>query len=391
MIKYVKSKEGYKEAVAYLQDLPILGIDTETTGLDPHLNQVLLIQMGNEHYQYVMDVFKLRQLGVDFKEVKEILERETVKKVGHNLVFDYKMLKVNFGIELENVFDTMISEIILTKGAKLHGFGLADVLAKYGLNEDMSKDERKSFISHLPGTEFTIQQIQYAGKDVAFLIPLAKKLYALAKADELDEVLELENDTVLVTGDLEVSGMLLNKTEWEKLALTAITKRDLARAKLMAFVPTNFDPIELLAEKAKEKAKKKRGKQESLGLDITEIIEINFSSPAQVTGFLKEITGKRPQDTNEKTLYRIYRQKDGTLPPVISALLDYREADKLSTTYGMMFYNDNLNPVTGRIHSNFVQLGADSGRYASRNPKNVGALESNLYRKLCEFREGLIY
>jgi len=368
MIHFVNTAEGYHKALGYLTECNLLGVDTETTGVDPYLSRVLLLQVGDENHQYVFDVFQLQRLDIDFKEIKQLLENPLLTKIGHNLLFDYKMLKVNLNIELEHIFDTMIAEYLLTKGAKLQGFGLADVLDKYGIEKNLSKEERKTFLTHLPGTDFTVEQIKYAGKDVENLIPLARQLHKLLIRDGMEELMELENNTVLVTADMELAGICLDKAEWEELALQAAIKRNEAKDKLLEYLPEDFDPINLLPPKQKEKIQKKQDKQESLALDIKATIEINFSSPIQVAGFLTAITGKEPPDTNEKTLYKIYTKSDGSLEPVVKALLDYREADKLATTYGMNFYDENIHPITGRIHSNFIQLGADSGRFASRNP-----------------------
>lgn len=380
MIHFVNTVEGYHKALGYLTECNLLGVDTETTGVDPYLSRVLLLQVGDENHQYVFDVFQLQRLDIDFKEIKQLLENPLLTKIGHNLLFDYKMLKVNLNIELEHIFDTMIAEYLLTKGAKLQGFGLADVLDKYGIEKNLSKEERKTFLTHLPGTDFTVEQIKYAGKDVENLIPLARQLHKLLIRDGMEELMELENNTVLVTADMELAGICLDKAEWEELASQAAIKRNEAKEKLLEYLPEDFDPINLLPPKQKEKIQKKQDKQESLALDIKATIEINFSSPIQVAGFLTAITGKEPPDTNEKTLYKVYTKSDGSLEPVVKALLDYREADKLATTYGMSFYDENIHPITGRIHSNFIQLGADSGRFASRNPNMQNLPANKAYR-----------
>jgi DNA polymerase-1 len=85
---------------------------------------------------------------------------------------------------------------------------------------------------------------------------------------------------------------------------------------------------------------------------------------------LEKILDKKIKDTNEATLELIDH-------PVISAILDYREAAKQVSTYGTEFYAQHNNPQTGRIHSSFHQLGrTDSGRYASKEPnlQNIPAI-----------------
>jgi len=366
---YIDTKEKYEEATEYLLKQKILAVDTETTGLDVFTSQLLLLQIGNEYRQYVFDVIRLTKNKVDFYKLAIVLENPVTKKVGHNLVFDYKVLKHHLGIELTNIFDTMITEMLLTKGLKLKGFGLEDVLKKYSIVKELPKEIRETFEYHIPGSDFIKDQLIYAAEDIKYLLPLARAIQTLLIRDNMGELAKLENETVLVTGDLELNGIYLDKNSWQKLENLAINKRQKAKEKLLKYLPDNFDPVMVLPEKKREKILKKQEKQEKLGLDFDKIqFDINFSSPIQMKPFIKMVTGKEPKDTNENTLFKLYRQPDGTLIPVIKDLLDYREADKQATTYGMEFYNKNINKLTERIHSEFKQLGADSGRYSSKNP-----------------------
>ncbi|MCB1713024.1 MAG: hypothetical protein KDH96_11270, partial [Candidatus Riesia sp.] len=338
--------------------------------------------------QFVFDICKLKSLNCDFTPLQIILEDPRTEKIGHNIVFDYKFIKHHLGIELVNVFDTMLAEMILTKGFKLQGFGLQDVLDKYNIQSDMNKAIRIEFINHQPNAEFTTEEIEYAAKDIKFLIKLKKILIKHGEESNLLPIIKLENETVPCTGDLELNGIYLDFTEWEKLEKVALEKREKLKEKLFSYLPSNFDTTVLLPEKKREKILKKRAKQLTLDFDIQDIIDINFSSPIQVKGFLKVITGKDPSDTNEKTLKLVYRQPDGSLPDVIKDLLAYREADKQYSTYGSEFYYANVNAVTKRIHSEFKQLGADSGRYSSNNPnlQNIPALKE--YRACFRAQEG---
>lgn len=387
-IKHIKTKTEYDEAVHEIKRMTTaIGVDTETTGVDPYLSKVLLIQIGNKEYQFVFDVFLLKCDGVDFTEIKTILENPYIIKIGHNIGFDYKILKQLMGIELNNVFDTMIAEQLLTKGIKFKGFGLKDVLEKYGFGE-LDKEVRETFISHLYGTPFTEEQITYAGMDIVYLIPLYEKFLELLKRDGMLDLMHLENETVLVTGDLELNGILLDKDAWQILEDEAKANRDKLEQELKTFIPDDFDHISILPKGTRTKLEKKLNKQETLDFDDNESIEINFSSPSQMLGYLKATTGIEPSDTNEKTLYKTYRQPDGSLPEVVQTLLKYREYDKLVGTYGMKFYNENVHSLTGRIHARFNQLGTESGRYSSDKPNMQNLPGKEAYRNAFKARPG---
>jgi DNA polymerase I-like protein with 3'-5' exonuclease and polymerase domains len=384
---YVTKGKDYEIAIGAIRKLNEFGLDTETTGLSPFMSQVLLIQVGTPWDQYVFDVYKLQAAGIDFSELKKILEDPDCIKVGHNILFDYQMLKQILGIKLENVFDTMVAEQLLTKGIKFKGFGLGAVLEKYQLTGSMDKSEQKSFIDMPFGSAFTKKQLEYAALDVKFLIPLKRKLEKLLKKYNMGELMDVENETILVIGDLQLNGVYLKKEPWQKLTKIAEEKVKAAKAELLGYLPEDFDPLPLQPKGVQTKLLKKNAvkNENQLGMDLgvkidTTKIEIKFTSPAQVLGFLKIVTGREPEDTNEKTLYKFYRQTDGTLPPVIRVLLKYREAFKQFSTYGEKFYEDNINPFTLRIHSTYNQLKPDSGRLSSDNPNLQNIIATEEYR-----------
>ena len=101
MIKFVANKNRIfddipsatlEECVKYLESIDIFGIDTETEGLFNHSNKILMLQVGDKHTQYVIDV-----RGLDLSPLRGILQDETKLKLLWNASFDYKFLKM-YGI-----------------------------------------------------------------------------------------------------------------------------------------------------------------------------------------------------------------------------------------------------------------------------------------------------
>ena len=101
-----------EESLQMLSKANLLQYDSETTGLDPHICQLRLIQFGSDKYDF--------QMVVDVESVpvfyyKEILETKTL--IGHNLKFDLKFL-YSVGIIPRKVYDTMIMEQLVYLGHK---------------------------------------------------------------------------------------------------------------------------------------------------------------------------------------------------------------------------------------------------------------------------------
>ncbi len=338
----------FNRALDLIGRMTIMGIDTETSGLDPFTKRVLLIQIGNEYDQFVFDVAKL---GKAIYKLKPYLENPHSIKLLHNADFDYRFLKINFGFELCNIFDTMLAELLLKKGVRNISYGLADVTNKY-VNTVLDKTLQKSFIDLVYGESFSREQIEYAAKDVEFLERIFTAQQALLHRDSLDKVTKLEMATIPVTAEMELNGMLLDKEQWKKAETEAIQSREKAIQALNEIVSPFVVP------------------------NLFGQPDINYNSPAQLLKLLQTMLPKRQiKTTSEKDLKDINE-------PVITALLKYRGFEKQISTYGSTFL-DYINPMTGKIHSEFKQLHTDTGRFSSDNPnlQNIPAKDTDAYRK----------
>jgi len=341
---YITNTTQMDEALSYLKTLSVVGLDTETTGLDFLVDKVLLIQVGDQTNQYVFDVY---QLGSDIYPLLEWLKSDEIVKILHNAKFDYSFIKTNFDIELKNIKCTMIANQLLTQGLKLSS-SLKAVLDKY-LGVNMDKGEQASFINMVMGQSFTNDQIKYAALDVLHLIPLYKKMQKLLVERDMEVLSKLEYETVRVTADLEINGIYIDKKAWLNLKSLAEDRMKKAKAKLDEF----FKP--------------------HCGVDLFGSANINYNSPKQLQPVLSTICNTYIESTSEFNLKRIKH-------PVIDALLLYREAFKKMSTYGAEFVEKYVSKVDNRIHSQFKQLGADSGRYASKNPNMTNIPSEAEYR-----------
>jgi len=105
----------------YCMSKKILGVDTETEGLDFLTKNITMFQIGDKDVQFVIDT---RDIDIGF--LRPVLESKDIVKLFHNVKIDYKFIKRQ-GIITANVFDTMIAERVLSTGKTLwpgyHGLG----------------------------------------------------------------------------------------------------------------------------------------------------------------------------------------------------------------------------------------------------------------------------
>lgn len=333
--------------------LPVLmakeywGYDSETTGLDPHKDKVTLVQIGDTEEQYVIDVRK-----VNIEPLRPFLEDKSRRKIGHHIKFDYKMMKTSHGIELECVRDTMLAEKIYHNGRRKFGFGLDDVLENR-MHVTLDKTLQKSFIGHTG--DFSPAQLQYAGDDVKYLVPLAKMQANDLQRDGQLATWQMECEVTACFGDMELYGVKIEQEGWKKLILQNQAKADEIKAKMDPHAAPFFRQ------------------------DLFGNLEINYASPAQILQLLQhkrimvedirngETVKELIKDTKDPTLLKLQQY------PLVKLIQDYRGYMMRVTHFGQAFL-DAVHPVTGRIHPLFDQLGTETGRPASHKKSPVNML-----------------
>lgn len=395
MIYYVDQRDEFKEAMNFIKIRGIMAVDTETTGIDPLTSELLMIQIGNGSNQYVFDYQRLLRAGETFLELKEWLENKEKIKIFHNAKFDYKFLKHHLKCHINNILCTFVIEHALKKGIRQRGFNLAEVADRY-VNADLEKSTRQTFGRHEIGQDFTEEQIRYAAQDVEHLIDIYKQQLELIEKRGIHDLISLECNAIAPTGDMELNGTYVNRTRWLNLFKIASNDRQKAKEAFFEEIKETIPKIqEALRQEAIEKSlekgladqEKTKKHQNQNTFDFFKMSEdqmrrslerqfassdqytINIDSPVQIQKVLSLHLNTEITTTGEEKL-KILNE------PVADKLIAYRKASKLCTTYGEEFLRKAVHPVTKRIHTNFNQTKAESGRYSSSDPVNLQNIPS---------------
>lgn len=138
-----------------------VGCDTETSGLSARHGKLYSVQFSDGEYNVLVPISE----GVGLGRLAEILIDKTILKIFHNAKFDMEFLGEN-GYSVENIFDTMIAEKVLTRGAQ-QSASLAETLYRY-FAVDLDKAQRAKFSRNWDGI-WTDELVDYALSDVIHL------------------------------------------------------------------------------------------------------------------------------------------------------------------------------------------------------------------------------
>ncbi|MFN0108190.1 MAG: DNA polymerase [Blastocatellia bacterium] len=315
-----------------LREQSAIGLDTETTGLDPHTSRLRLLQLATPNQTYVLDCFRLQpeQLAT----LREVIEADQPIKIAHNAKFDSKFLLKHLGWRVNGIFDTYLASVLIAAGDENTRHGLEPVVGRY-LNQPLNKDAQ---LSNWAG-ELSWNQLDYAARDAQVLLPLREK--QIAALGELDLLLtaELEFAAVPAITAMELAGVYLDVELWKALLRRMTVEREAVADELQQILGAGAAQMNLFGE----------------------VEPINLDSPAQVKESLARI-GITLEDTREWTLSKLAAEHK-----VAAKLLEHRGLSKNLSSFGENILS-YINPATGRLHADFRQLGTPTGRITTSSP-----------------------
>lgn len=349
----ISDADGLKTACEELRRSEFIGFDTETTELDPYRGQIRLVQFSDGKETKVIDLKPFSDRG-DLREMTELaplrdlLSDPLIKKIAHNAKFDSKWVRHHLGAELNGVFDTYLASLLIAAGDQDRRHSLADV-ANFFTGTQLDKSEQ---VSDWAANELSRSQIEYAARDAAVMVPLREQVAERLRADGLERTAELEFECIMPIAEMELSGFYLDQERW----LEQLAKVKIAQAKA--------------AEEL----------QDMLSAGVAQATlfgraEINLDSHAQVTDALLNLGVPVPETTRQWQLQPLAEEY-----PVVAKLLEYRGVAKALSSFGENIL-EFIEPQTGRIHADFRQIGAPTGRFSCSHPNLQQIPHEAAYRR----------
>lgn len=358
-----------EEALELLAPLSVVELDTETMGLDPYTKELLTVQLGCAEFQVVIDC-----TSVDIHLFKEYMESPQRMFLGWNIKFDLKFLYHQRIVPLR-VYDGYLAEKLLWLGypAGMHEMSLKAASINY-LGVDMDKSVRGRIIQ----TGLTEDVIVYAAGDVSYLGKIRDKQLVELEKKGLLKAIDFENEFVKCLAYIEYCGAKLDVDKWKIKMATDLNNLEKYEAELNEWVEeseysSKYCSVNIQGDLFN-------------GFDTKPRCHINWTSSQQVIPLFEEL-GLNLKVLDKKTKH--YKKSvdikvvepQASKSPLIPIYIKYKKAAIIVNTFGQKFLN-LINPVTGRIHANFNQLGTDTGRLSSTEP-NLQNLPHDAQTRAC--------
>lgn len=369
----------------------IIAVDTETNGLDRidgKIAGVCLYTPGQKgiyipirHESYMTGIELKTNVAVDFmKEQFERMNKSNVKYVLHNAKFDMHILWWMLKVKIIPHWDTLIGGYLLNENEP---HGLKQLYKKYVDNAD-EDSKVASFNSLFKGIEFNKVPPDVAYMYASFDPIMTYELYQFqyefldingkyCKEKGLERVAEvfrnIEMPLIQVVFEMECTGVQIDTDLANRLKEQYTKHMDAAETKF------NLE-IDKLNDKFDKLMVKNPGAYNKLFKDG--IRKVNISSPTQLAILFYDVLEfespdrKSPRGTGEAILKSFKH-------PLVDSILEYRSMSKLLSTY-IEAIPSHIAKRDNRLHANFNQYGAKTGRFSSSDPnlQNIPSQKTTL-------------
>ena len=358
-----------KKILKYLNKQEVLSLDIETTkkynkygkieGLDPYTSKIVMFQIGTLHHQFIFDT---RKVSISF--LNDILVNPDIQIVGQNIKFEYKHILHNEGIRLNNLYDTMIAESILYVGYNLKN-DLQSLASRY-CDVYLEKDSTLQFLS-IGDKPFTNRQIKYGANDIVYPLIIRKKQLEEAEKKNLKNTFDLEFKFIEVLGDIEYKGLNIDTDRWLKLydrnkILFTEKIKTLDKFVVDNYFDSNFVDKQYDMFDPEFKCSIEWGSSKQV-IEFFKYLKICPEAVSKSTKLLSYTVESKILKSSLNTINKDISDKSRNL---IDLYLSMKEIGQSCTTFGEKFLK-NVNPITGRVHTNFKQI-LKTGRISSSGP-----------------------
>ena len=333
------SADTLQQLTDELRSAGSFAFDTETTGLNPRSVDLVGISFSiKAHSGWFVPVSKGNSATV-FEALRPVFSDSNLAKIGHNLKFDLSILAEQ-GIDVAGeCYDTMLAHALIDPEQR-HNLDT--------LSEDFLQYTTIRFSELVPEVKKG-QPIDYSS-----VKPQALADYAIEDADLTLQLWELFKAKLEESGQAKV----FYEIETPLLPVLVAMEREGILMNEATLVDTGKS-LEGHIETLRESINAAAGREFNLN-SPKQLGEILFDELKLVEKPKKTKTGQYA--TNEQVLSSLAPKH-----PIVANILEYRQLTKLKSTY-IDALPHSIDPVSGRVHTNYGQVQTSTGRLSSNDP-----------------------
>ena len=333
-----------KDLVDYIGTRKQLGIDCETTGLNPYRSRLVGFSLATENDCVYIPL--LHKRGVNYQDDTSRLTEifRGIEFYGFNAKFDLKFLHIHAKFTYDVKWCGYLAARLMNSAESING--LKDLYSKYVDPsepiyhfKDLFKNSFDCYDPAIVGA--------YAAVDALKHIRLGKwQESKMQGKSEMTIMKKVEIPLIKCLQDMEETGVMLDVNWCNELTSQLQKDLDAVQEKLQSKYP-GFNP----------------------------------GSPKQVAELLYDKLGL-PQingrGTGSSTIMRLSH-------PIVNDILEYRKAQKLISTYSAKMPQIATKNI---VHCTYNQYGADTGRFSSEDPNLQNIPRDNRFRRMFIARPG---
>ncbi|WP_394368281.1 DNA polymerase I [Cruoricaptor ignavus] len=339
LYQFIDTETGMKMLVQNLMQQKAVAFDTETTSLNEMEAELVGLSFSyKKGLAYYVPLPENREEALEILNIfKPFFEKETVMKIAHNLKFDYKILRL-YGMQFKGLlFDTMIAHYLLNPDGR-HGLDyLSEIYLNYkpvSIETLIGKGKKQLSFREVPLKEAT----EYAAEDADVTYQLYEVFAPQLEKESLQKLFyEVEMPLMEVLAKMELEGVLLDENWLKQESVDLQSDLQNLEQKIFELAETNFNV----------------NSPKQLGEILFEKLQLAPKAKKTKTG---------QYQTSEDVLQKLSAKHD-----IIPLILEFRTYQKLKSTY-VDALPTQIDADDGRVHTNFSQTTAATGRLASVNP-----------------------
>jgi DNA polymerase-1 len=370
----VRTPQELERLVGTLHTADLLCVDTETTSLDARtaelvgislcidLDRAWYIPVGHRETDGNLVSGQL-ELSRMVEALRPFFSSPLLPKIGHNLKYDYTVLRQYCGVDLAGpLYDTLIAAYLTEESAR--SFKLDELLLSRGIRltsfENVTAGDKRPDCFAYVAIEAACT---YSCEDVYAALLLWREYEPVLQQKQLYRLFhQVEMPLVPILARMEVAGIAIDPEVLTKLSSEFLAKLAALEQEIFRLAGREFNI----------------NSPRQLGEILFEELQLPFGRKTK-TGY----------STDVKVLEKLAPRHE--LP---ARILDYRTIAKLQSTYVERLASLQ-DPVTGRVHTSFNQAVTATGRLSSSNPNlqniPVRSEDGNRIRQAFVPAEGMVF